>query len=245
MPEFNQDFYAARSNELLETLTEAKGCTNCGKKDVNTKRCTGCKFAKYCNVDCQKADWKKHKPVCKATRSAKETPSVFCRLLKSWDLMNDEELVKEMENYSKLFIEEVVRVGHRSRFPEPNSINMGLTVVCVEDDDNIVRLTATARFGTEEKMINDVHAVLFKTIDQGKEAIAQLYPPDHGFSMFGAPPGEIADDKKELAAKYIVEFVDQLKERDLRVRTITCGRGLPWLKDNKELYDRGIMCMEG
>ena len=63
--------------------------------------------------------------------------------------------------------------------------------------------------------------------------------------MFGAPPGEIADDKKELAAKYIVEFVDQLKERDLRVRTITCGRGLPWLKDNKELYDRGIMCMEG
>eukprot|EP00985_Skeletonema_marinoi_P008631 scaffold3952_cov191-Skeletonema_marinoi.AAC.2 len=64
MPEFNKDFYAARSKELLDTLTEAKGCTHscpcthCGKKDTRAKRCTSCKFEKYCNVDCQKADWK-------------------------------------------------------------------------------------------------------------------------------------------------------------------------------------------
>jgi hypothetical protein len=73
MPEFNKYFYAARSNELLEALTSANGCTNCGTKDVNTlKRCTGCKFVKYCNVDCQKADWKNHKSVCKTIRSRRE-----------------------------------------------------------------------------------------------------------------------------------------------------------------------------
>ena len=245
MPEFNKDFYVARSNELLETLAEAKGCFKCGTKAVNTKRCSGCKFAKYCTVDCQKADWKKHKPECKAARSA-STGVVFCRLLKSWGLMNDEEFVKEMEHFSDLWIDEVVRVGKRSKhFPEPNCINIGLTVVCVEDDNDTVRLTAMARFGTEEEMIHDVHAVLFKTIDQGKEAIAQLYPPDHGFSMFGAPPGEISDDKKEVASKYIVEFVDKLKEREIRVGSICCGRGLPWLVNNKELRDRGVVCMEG
>ncbi len=162
--------------------------------------------------------------------------------------MNDEEFVKEMENYSDLFIDEVVRVGSRSRFPDPDSINMGLTVLCVEDDDNIVRLTATARFGTAEDdfVTIDVHAVLFKTIDQGKEAIANLYPPDHIFPFpLRAPPGEIAEEKKELAAKYIVEFIDKLKESKIRVRSMACGRGLPWLVKNKELRDRGIMCMEG
>ena len=50
--------------------------------------------------------------------------------------MNDEEFVKEMENYSDLFIDEVVRVGRRSMFPDPDSINIGLSVLCVEDDDN-------------------------------------------------------------------------------------------------------------
>jgi len=54
--------------------------------------------------------------------------------------MSDEALVKEMEHYSDLFIEEVVRVGCRSRFPQENSINMGLTVICAEDDNNTVRM---------------------------------------------------------------------------------------------------------
>lgn len=246
---FNKDFYIARGNELLDTLAKSKGCTNCGKKDVSTKRCSGCKFVRYCTVACQKAHWKKHKPVCKAAQSS--SGAAFCRLLKSWGLMNDEELVKEMEHYSDLWIEEVVRAEKRNgHFPEPNCINMGLVVVCVEDDDDIVRLTATASFSGEDWKVHVVDAVLFKTIDQGKEAIAQLYPPEprteHGFVMFGAaPPGEIADDKKELVAKYIIEFVDKLKERKIRVGNITCGRGLPWLVDDKELRQRGIMLMEG
>ena len=139
-------------------------------------------------------------------------------------------------------------MGRRSRFPQANSINMGLTVICAEDDNNTVRLTATARFGTDDEMTEDVHAVLFKTIVQGEEAIAKLYPPDDRmmmFPMFNPPPGEIADDKKEIAVKYIVEFIDKLKARDIRVMSMTCGRGLPCLVDNSELRDRGIICMPG
>ena len=51
--------------------------------------------------------------------------------------MNDEEFVTEME-YSDLFIDEVVRVGRRCTFPDPDSINIGLSVLCVEDDDNLL-----------------------------------------------------------------------------------------------------------
>ena len=138
-------------------------------------------------------------------------------------------------------------MGRRSQFPEPNGVNMGLTVLCAEDDNNTVSLTATARFGTDDESIRDVHAILFKTIDQGEEDIAHLYPPDDDnrmFTMFRAPPGEIADDKKDLAATLIVEFVDKLKERDIRVRTMTCEEvSLGLMKILS--FVTGVMCMPG
>ena len=33
-------------------------CTYCGTGDDNLKVCTRCKFAKYCNANCQKKHWK-------------------------------------------------------------------------------------------------------------------------------------------------------------------------------------------
>jgi len=43
-------------------------CADCGSvagEDVSLKACKSCKLAKYCNVNCQKNHWKKHKKVCK------------------------------------------------------------------------------------------------------------------------------------------------------------------------------------
>jgi len=39
-------------------------CGNC-LSDKTTKRCGACKRIKYCSKACQKADWKKHKNICK------------------------------------------------------------------------------------------------------------------------------------------------------------------------------------
>jgi len=43
-------------------------CLNCqtpGKGDVKLKQCSGCVQVSYCSLQCQKANWKKHKSVCK------------------------------------------------------------------------------------------------------------------------------------------------------------------------------------
>ncbi|KAI1381035.1 hypothetical protein F4677DRAFT_462137 [Hypoxylon crocopeplum] len=44
-------------------------CTNCGEIDgvagVEFMVCNGCKRVKYCSEECQRQDWKTHKPVCK------------------------------------------------------------------------------------------------------------------------------------------------------------------------------------
>ena len=37
-------------------------CAVCGKEAP--LRCSRCRIARYCSANCQRADWKKHKPVC-------------------------------------------------------------------------------------------------------------------------------------------------------------------------------------
>ena len=40
-------------------------CTGCGKQSVSgLKRCSQCRLAYYCTVDCQRAHWKEHKKIC-------------------------------------------------------------------------------------------------------------------------------------------------------------------------------------
>ena len=49
----------------IEEIPDDSGtCPVCGK--IATHKCTGCdKGIYYCNRNCQKKDWKTHKPLCK------------------------------------------------------------------------------------------------------------------------------------------------------------------------------------
>ncbi|KAF9482381.1 hypothetical protein BDN70DRAFT_875128 [Pholiota conissans] len=56
------------------------GCLNCqDDKTAGPKlsRCGGCKLVRYvCGSECQKADWKRHKKICKMIKSAKFVDAV-------------------------------------------------------------------------------------------------------------------------------------------------------------------------
>lgn len=39
-------------------------CSYCGNQDAK-KKCSGCKRARYCGADCQRAHWRVHKPQCR------------------------------------------------------------------------------------------------------------------------------------------------------------------------------------
>ena len=45
-------------------------CFQCGKRGHKLPKCTQCSQAYYCNADCQRKHWKKHKPVCRAAVAA-------------------------------------------------------------------------------------------------------------------------------------------------------------------------------
>ena len=45
-------------------------CFYCGKHGHNLPKCRQCSQAYYCNADCQRKHWRKHKPVCRAAVAA-------------------------------------------------------------------------------------------------------------------------------------------------------------------------------
>lgn len=52
---------------------KADGICTCCKKEAGEgktlRRCAGCQTAAYCSIECQKADWKVHKELCKMEKS--------------------------------------------------------------------------------------------------------------------------------------------------------------------------------
>ena len=44
-------------------MATTKSCFTCGNTDVSLKLCV-CLTISYCNSDCQKSDWKRHKAAC-------------------------------------------------------------------------------------------------------------------------------------------------------------------------------------
>ncbi|KAJ6451663.1 hypothetical protein C8R47DRAFT_1061840 [Mycena vitilis] len=59
-------------------------CHKCFKEEgVSLSRCSGCHRIAYCSPECQKMDWKPHKPMCKALSAIEKDPALVADLLSS------------------------------------------------------------------------------------------------------------------------------------------------------------------
>ncbi len=46
------------------TETQQIRCRHCSSESEKLKKCSQCKLVSYCNNDCQKKDWVRHKVIC-------------------------------------------------------------------------------------------------------------------------------------------------------------------------------------
>lgn len=72
--------------EIFSMMGRKKICNNCGtRSEKKLMTCGSCKMARYCNAECAKADWKKHKKCCADMHKTSETQSfdVFARDVQS------------------------------------------------------------------------------------------------------------------------------------------------------------------
>ena len=58
------------SNEKKTLWVTVFKCFQCGKRSHKLPKCTQCSQAYYCNANCQRKHWNKHKPVCRAAVAA-------------------------------------------------------------------------------------------------------------------------------------------------------------------------------
>lgn len=68
-------------------------CRQCGvlsTEHTPHQVCSGCKYARYCNRDCQKAHWKIHKPRCEERRNMYSN-AVYGAVFKEWSRWADQQ----------------------------------------------------------------------------------------------------------------------------------------------------------
>ena len=49
---------------IYNATFDLKTCVQCGARARKMKHCVGCKWAKYCDRECQKANWRTHRTEC-------------------------------------------------------------------------------------------------------------------------------------------------------------------------------------
>lgn len=54
--------------EVEKREEERHVCAGCGERKAKTLICSGCGLRRYCSTACQHADWRRHKPECKAAQ---------------------------------------------------------------------------------------------------------------------------------------------------------------------------------
>jgi hypothetical protein len=64
----------------MDKLFTLRMCACCGNIEPKMMSCSKCKFAHYCDADCQRADWKQHKLVCQSMREKYEMHMRFLAL---------------------------------------------------------------------------------------------------------------------------------------------------------------------
>lgn len=55
---------SAAQSDTMSTTELAQVCAKCNNTEGELKKCTKCKSVLYCNRECQRAHWKKHKRQC-------------------------------------------------------------------------------------------------------------------------------------------------------------------------------------
>ncbi|KAJ7183518.1 hypothetical protein C8R46DRAFT_1067191 [Mycena filopes] len=132
-------------------------CYKCFKEeDIRLSRCSGCRRISYCSPECQKADWRNHKPICKALSSIeKNNPMALATSFFSLPSEPTTDL-NVLHNMTEAHGSNILRFCERSLGRLPNVLERNLIgweprcMVCTRTDQ-LIRMEATKNGTTSEQ----------------------------------------------------------------------------------------------
>lgn len=62
-------FYSSLVDDDFMGSDRAERCQKCNSQASSLKHCSGCHSVRYCSKDCQRKDWKSHRPNCNISAS--------------------------------------------------------------------------------------------------------------------------------------------------------------------------------
>ncbi|KAJ7225071.1 hypothetical protein B0H12DRAFT_1060134 [Mycena haematopus] len=137
-------------------------CYKCFKEeDARLSRCSGCHRISYCSSECQKLDWKLHKPMCKALSAIeKSNPNASAALFVS--LTNEPTTdLNVLHNMTETHGSNILGFCHRSLQRQPTTPERNLIgweprcMVCTRTDQ-LIRMEAVTKGTTSD---NSKHLV--------------------------------------------------------------------------------------
>jgi len=86
-------------------------CITCKQKHFKMMKCSVCKIAFYCSVDCQRGDYKKHKLLCKPISSG--TEEILKRFRSIWVSLSKDNIGVDHKEAIKTFCRKIKEEGKK------------------------------------------------------------------------------------------------------------------------------------
>ncbi|KAF5378487.1 hypothetical protein D9615_007134 [Tricholomella constricta] len=143
--------------ERIPPITAVLGqaCYACFKGEgegVTLRKCTKCRSVQYCSADCQQADWKAHKAMCKALHSLENNPILRMSLLfalsdePSSDLYSLDTIIDTMVLNQARSLEQ--SLNRSLTIPERNLIGWEPRCMGCGRTDRVIRMEAAEKGST-------------------------------------------------------------------------------------------------
>lgn len=187
------------------------GCFNCHAIPKKLMTCSRCKIAVYCNIDCQKEDWKKNhkRGVCKTFCENRDDRVPLVMNLVSCGYCDETELNMGTKLRTNAFFR-IIKERKETR----KAIAL---VMSVTERFGKIRLQGEVKWLTDDFTEVRCEFVLFEVVDEGPVAEALINAP---------PSGKLTPQGREKTMKAIENYAKKIHAAGASVISTTLGRGL-------------------
>ena len=207
------------SEHLISLVRDGsdRECHLCDKPQ-STFTCAACKWCLYCSKDCQRKHWKiNHKGVCNDFRDNRKDGSDLAECFRACCAISEEDYIFYTDLRWRLFLVQSKNIEY---------VSISTSVIYLMGE--VRHVASIGYFDIQREKVQQIHRFIMKPVDSGEVAKSNI--------QFGS--GRLSQEARAKVVDNLVKFIEEILSSGLIVQSITFGRGLVGLCDDKDLANR-------